>query len=108
MKHFACNNKEANRYQNDSRISERALREIYLPGFEMAIKNGADVIILQDIEEFLLLNYSKAGRTSLQLEALPLAELHIPEQRTVMIKDTVASTISSLVINDPAILEKKG
>lgn len=57
----------------------------------LTTENGADVIILEDIQEFLLLNYSKAGRTSLQLSALPLAELHIPEQRTVMIKDTVAS-----------------
>jgi RNA-binding protein YlmH len=57
----------------------------------LTTENGADVIILEDIEDFLLLNYSKAGRTSLQLEALPLTELHIPEQRTVMIKDTVAS-----------------
>jgi RNA-binding protein YlmH len=57
----------------------------------LTTENGADVIILDDIQDFLLLNYSKAGRTSLQLAALPLSELHIPEQRTVMIKDTVAS-----------------
>ncbi len=57
----------------------------------LTTENGADVIILDDIQDFLLLNYSKAGRTSLQLEALPLSELHVPEQRTVMIKDTVAS-----------------
>lgn len=40
VKHFACNNQEFGRNTADSILSERAVREIYLKGFEMAVKNG--------------------------------------------------------------------
>ncbi len=39
-KHFACNNQELKRNICDSRLSERALREIYLKGFEICIKES--------------------------------------------------------------------
>lgn len=46
IKHFVCNNKETNRNYCDSIVSERALREIYLKPFEIAIKKSAPLALM--------------------------------------------------------------
>ena len=46
IKHLACNNQEHNRFNSNSIVSERALREIYLRGFKIAIESSNPVALM--------------------------------------------------------------
>jgi beta-glucosidase len=46
LKHYICNNQELNRHSLDIKVSERALREIYMPGFKEAVVNAEAKIIM--------------------------------------------------------------
>ena len=46
MKHFCCNNQETNSYYSNSIVDERTMREIYLRGFEIAIKEAKSMAVM--------------------------------------------------------------
>lgn len=54
-------------------------------------QDGADIIILKDIAEFLVLHYEKAGRAYLSVDIRSIEELIVPEGRFEEMRDTVAS-----------------
>ena len=46
IKHYAANNQETNKFNNNSKMSERALREIYLKSFQIAIEESQPLAIM--------------------------------------------------------------
>ena len=54
-------------------------------------EDGADVIIVPEIADFLLAEYTQAGRTQISTGIVPVNELIVPEARTEIIRDTVPS-----------------
>ncbi len=54
-------------------------------------EDGADIIVTSDIADFVLMNYCKAGRTNLSLTRCDIKDLIVPERKTQIITDTVAS-----------------
>lgn len=67
IKHFACNNKETNRKNSDSRVSERALREIYLKGFEICVKKSQPWVLMTS---YNLINGHRASENKELLEGI--------------------------------------
>lgn len=61
--------------------------------------DGADIIIMPEIADFLQREYSQVGRTVVKVSTVPIEELIIPDVRTEVIKDTVPSLRLDCVIS---------
>ena len=68
IKHFACNNQETNRFGSNSVVSQRALREIYLKGFEICVKEAAPKALMSSYN--LLNGIHTANRRDLLTDVL--------------------------------------
>lgn len=66
-KHFACNNKETNRYESNSVISERAIREIYIKGFEICVRESNPWMIMTS---YNLINGVRASENTELIEGI--------------------------------------
>lgn len=67
VKHFAFNNKETNRKNSDSRVSERAAREIYLKAFEIIVKEAQPWSIMTS---YNIINGHRASENEELLEGI--------------------------------------
>ena len=68
IKHLVCNNQETNRYGSNSVVSQRALREIYLKGFEICVKESAPKAVMTSYN--LLNSIHTANRRDLLMDVL--------------------------------------
>ena len=62
-------------------------------------ENSCDFFVTEEIAEYILQNFDKAGRTSLQISTIPLDQVSLPEQSFSEIKDTVASVRLDSIIS---------
>lgn len=70
-----------------------------LVGDILVRENGADIIVLDEISDFIVANYFKAGRVNLSVDKVDISELIIPKQNLQTITDTVASLRLDSVIS---------
>ncbi len=89
IKHFCANNAETNRYNSNSQVSERALREIYLRGFGIAVKEADPRAVMTS---YNLLNGTHTSEHSGLIEDVLRCEFGF---RGILMTDWIIGSLSS-------------
>ncbi len=90
IKHYAANNQETNRYTSNSQVSERAMREIYLKGFDIAVRESQPHAVMTS---YNLLNGEHTAESRGLIEGILRSEFGY--EGIVMTDWTVGGTIAS-------------
>lgn len=89
IKHYAANNQEYNRTQNNSQVSERAMRDIYLKGFGIAVKKSDPIAVMTS---YNLLNGVHTGEHRGLIEDILRAEYN---HKGMVMTDWVVDTFNN-------------
>ena len=76
IKHLACNNQETNRLNSNSRVSPRALRDLYLRAFEICVRQARPAAVMTS---YNLINGVHTSESAQLLEVILVVELLGPE-----------------------------
>lgn len=103
IKHFCCNNQEFNRYQSNSVVPQRALREIYLRPFEICIREAKPLALMTSYNLLNGIHTSEKAdllkgilRSEWGFQGLIMSDWIVPSAKNSRLKYSVSTVVPSI------------